>query len=378
VLVTGPQPSISQADLLREAYSGKRALVTGHTGFKGGWLSVWLRTLGAEVHGYALPPESPPSLFEAIDVGGHCQGILGDVRDADGLRDAILKIRPHIVFHLAAQALVRRSYQEPVETVSTNVLGTAHLLEAVRRLGGPCAVVVVTSDKCYENHPENRPHGESDRLGGRDVYSMSKAATELLVSSWRECFFPSEQLGHHGVAVATARAGNVIGGGDWAHDRILPDVVRAFVAGRKVAVRNPDAVRPWQHVLEPLYGYLLLGARLAISGAPAKASFCSAWNFGPWPDSDATVRHVVERSLREWGRGEWEARPEAGAPPETSTLRLAIDKSVARLGWAPRWSLDVAIEKTISWYQAHADGANAAELRRLTTQQIAEYSGGPA
>jgi CDP-glucose 4,6-dehydratase len=357
---------------LRKVYAGRRVLLTGHTGFKGTWLALWLRDLGAEVTGYALAPDTQPAMFEAVGAAAGLRSVIADVRDVARLSAVVEEARPELVFHLAAQALVRRSYEEPLETVETNILGTAHVLEAVRRAKRPCAVVVVTSDKCYENRERLHGYREDEALGGHDVYSMSKGAAELVTASWRRSFFPPARLAEHGVALASARAGNVVGGGDWAPDRIVPDCVRALAAGQPVPVRNPGAVRPWQHVLEPLGGYLLVGARLA-PGGPAAAPFCEAWNFGPRFEDARPVRDVVEAMLRGWGSGRWEDRHDPKAPHEANILRLSIEKAQGRLGWQPRWSFEETFRRTAEWYRAHHGGASAAELAALTVRQIHDY-----
>ena len=359
------------SEQLQAAYAGKSVLVTGHTGFKGGWLALWLQALGAKVTGFSLPPTSS-SLFEAAAIGTTCTSLLGDLRDLAALEQALRRSQPQVIFHLAAQALVRASYQAPLETISTNILGTAHLLEAVRRSGRPCAVVIVTSDKCYENREWLAAYREEDPMGGHDVYSMSKGAAELVTSSYRRSFFPPQRLASHGVALASARAGNVIGGGDWSKDRLVPDALDAIAAGRPVAVRSPRAVRPWQHVLEPLGGYLLLGARL--QGADA-VRHCDAFNFGPRVEDAREVRAVVEALIAAWGSGSWEDCSDPTAPHEAGLLRLAIDKAHALLGWSPRWSFDQAIVRTAEWYRAQRAGGSPEELRRLCLAQIAAYSG---
>lgn len=358
------------ADVLGAAYANRRVLVTGHTGFKGAWLTLWLSQLGAEVTGYALPPESEELFFVAAGIEGRCRHRVADVRDVDRLRAAVNEADPDVVFHLAAQALVRKSYEDPLETLSVNVMGTAHLLEAVRARAKPCAVVIATSDKCYENREWVHGYREVDRLGGRDVYSMSKGATELVVASWRRSFFPSSNLAQHRIRVATARAGNVIGGGDWAPDRIIPDCMRALVSGRPIPVRNPSSTRPWQHVLEPLSGYLHLGARL-LGEDPAP--YCDAWNFGPETASHRTVREVVEALLAQWGSGRWEDRRDPGAPHEAAFLQLAIDKARAHLGWAPRWSFEDAIRRTVDWYRAQHERRPPSALEGLAVEQIRAY-----
>lgn len=358
---------------LRAAYAGKRVLVTGHTGFKGGWLGLWLHALGATVTGYALAPDTDPALFDDLGLADVCRHILADVRDRAGLEAALGAAQPDVVFHLAAQSLVRRSYDQPLATIETNILGTANLLEALRVLGRPCAVVVVTSDKCYENREWVYGYREDDRVGGHDVYSMSKGAAELVASSYRRSFFAPARLADHGVAVATARAGNVLGGGDWACDRLVPDLMRALEAGRRAVVRNPQAVRPWQHVLEPLGGYLLLGARLMGVGTADRARFCEAWNFGPRAENSQTVATLATAMVQAWGAGGWDAVPEADAPHEASLLRLAIDKAGAVLGWTPRWGFYQTCARTAAWYRARHAGLSAAALREFTLGQIQDY-----
>jgi len=370
VLAMSLAPTVEE---LRKAYAGRRVLLTGHTGFKGTWLSLWLRELGADVTGYALAPDTRPSLFEAVGAAAALRSVIADVRDRSALRAVVAESRPDVVFHLAAQPLVRVSYEQPVETLDVNVLGTAHLLEAVRLARRPCAVVVVTSDKCYENRERLHGYREDEPLGGHDVYSMSKGAAELVTASWRRSFFPPARLLDHGVALASARAGNVVGGGDWAADRIVPDCVRALSAGVPVPVRNPAAVRPWQHVLEPLGGYLLLGARLAGAGGPRAADICDAWNFGPRFEDARPVRDVVEGMIRGWGSGSWQDRSDPAAPHEAGILRLSIEKAQGRLGWGPRWSFDETFRRTAEWYRAHHAGASAADLAALCVRQIHEY-----
>lgn len=357
------------ADLTR-AFAGKRVFLTGHTGFQGSWLTVWLTRLGAEVTGYALPPEDQPALFTILGIDNFCRHLEGDVRDAARLRSELSRCRPDYVFHLAAQPLVRRSYEIPLETLQTNVLGTANLLDAIRLERRPCAVVVVTSDKCYENDGSGQPLDEQESMGGHDVYSTSKGAAELVVQGYRRSFFPPADFAQHGIAVATARAGNVVGGGDWSNDRLVPDAIRALAAGKKILVRNPASIRPWQHVVEPLGGYLLLAARLSGVGA----NFCEGWNFGP--DAAHAVSRVVEEAIRAWGEGGWECRQQAGALHEARALRLAIDKARLRLGWKPRWTLAETMQRTVEWYRAHYAGATPGALRELCLRQIADFLGG--
>ena len=370
-------PSVMTDEQLRAAYRGKRVFLTGHTGFKGGWLALWLSELGAEVTGYALAPDTRPSFFAVAGVEARCRHLEADVRDAGALQRALRQARPDHVFHLAAQSLVRRSYQLPLETIQTNVLGTANLLEAVRQEGLRCAVVVVTSDKCYEPRESASGHLEEDPMGGHDPYSMSKGAAELVVASYRRSFFPPTELRRHGVGLASARAGNVLGGGDWAVDRLVPDVVRALGEGRPVPVRNPRSVRPWQHVLEPLSGYLQLGARLGGIDTRQPERFCEAWNFGPRPDATVSVSELVERAIHHWGAGTWEDRSDPAAPHEARWLSLSIEKAQQVLEWSPRWSLDQAIQATVSWYR-DAAALDRAGVAALTLGQIRRYLGAEA
>jgi CDP-glucose 4,6-dehydratase len=355
-------------DRLSSTYRNRSVFVTGHTGFKGSWLSLWLGLLGARVTGYALPPPTTPSLFEAADVRADlAEHVEADIRDGPSLASALRRSQPDIVLHLAAQSVVRTSYQQPLETFEVNVQGTAVLLDAIRAVGRPCAVVVVSSDKCYANDESGRPFHEHDPLGGRDPYSASKAGTELVAASWRQSFFPIERFAEHGVALATARAGNVLGGGDWTPDGVVADTFRALSDGRPVALRNPTAVRPWQHVLEPLSGYLELGARLLEPGGAA--AFGDAWNFGPEPEDDATVREVIERFLAAFGDGRWEDASDASQPHEAHVLRLATDRARTRLGWRPRWRLDEAVARTAAWYRAYRDDPTKARAATLADLQ---------
>jgi CDP-glucose 4,6-dehydratase len=339
-------------------WSGREVLVTGHTGFKGAWLCLWLARLGARVHGYALPPAAGPegeaSLFEAAGVrsllASHCEA---DLRDRGRLARLWRESGAAVLFHLAAQPLVREGYRRPYETFEVNVLGTAAVLEALRLAGRPAAAVLVTTDKCYENFEEVWGRRETDPLGGHDPYSASKAGAELAAAAWRRSFFPGEFLKEHGVRVATARGGNVVGGGDWAADRLVPDLARAALAGRKALVRNPNSVRPWQHVLDCLAGYLLLAERLLAE--PFAPRWCSAWNFGPEAGDIWPVGRLADSFGAAWGPGAgWRDASEPGAPPETGFLSLCIDKARRDLGWRPRWSTAEAVERTAAWYKASA------------------------
>jgi CDP-glucose 4,6-dehydratase len=347
-------------------YQGKRVLVTGHTGFKGGWLSLWLKELGAAVAGISLPPPTTPNLYEIIGAHVFSGESECDIRNLDRLSSAVAGFRPEIVFHLAAQSLVRRSYQDPLATFETNALGTANLLESVRRAELNCVVVVITSDKCYENREWEFAYRENDPLGGHDVYSMSKAATELVTQAWNRSFYqPNSKLG----PVATVRAGNVIGGGDYAPDRIVPDCVRALMEKKSILVRNPSAVRPWQHVLECLSGYLWLAARLGRE--PKTSPLAGAFNFGPDPSARRSVRGLVEEFLKTWP-GKWLDGSDPASPHEAKLLSLSIEKAGVLLGWRPCWGFEEAVQRTAVWYhRRHAADAN--NLLRFSIEQIEEY-----
>ena len=348
---------------LDDSYRGRRVFVTGHTGFKGAWLAEWLTSLGAEVTGYALDPPTQPNLFDALDLGARLKHVVADIRDRDRVVAEVQAAQPSVIFHLAAQALVRRAYAEPHATFDTNVMGTVNVLEAARACPSVRAVVVVTSDKCYQNLETGRPFRETDAMGGRDPYSASKGCAELVTAAYRESFFAG------GAAVASVRAGNVIGAGDWAADRIIPDCVRALAAGVPSVVRNPDAVRPWQHVLEPLSGYLWLAARMLRDGR----RYDGAWNFGPIDQGgDQPVRWVVDRFLEEWGSGSWITPADAGRQPHEAH-RLSLDSSKAReeLGWAPVWDARTAVRQTASWYREFYRAA--ATARRLVEHQLHAY-----
>ncbi len=346
-----------------DSYRGRRVFVTGHTGFKGAWLAEWLGSLGADVTGYALDPPTQPSLFDALDLAARVNHVVADIRDRERLVAEVRAAQPSVIFHLAAQAIVRRSYADPQETFETNVMGTVNVLEAVRTCPSVRAVIVVTSDKCYQNLETGRAFRETDAMGGRDPYSASKGCAELVTTAYRESFFAE------GAAVASARAGNVIGAGDWAADRLVPDCVRALAAGEPVVVRNPDAVRPWQHVLEPLSGYLWLAALMLSDGR----RYEGAWNFGPADQAgEHAVRWVVERFLEEWGSGSWTMPADAGRPPHEAH-RLGLDSAKARehLGWAPTWDARTAVRLTAEWYREHSRAAAAA--RDLIDHQLRDY-----
>ena len=351
-------------------WRNKRVLVTGHTGFKGGWLSLWLQSLGSEVCGYALDPPTTPSLFMAADVSRGIRSEIGDICDSRRLHEIASQCRPEIIFHLAAQPLVRRSYDEPVETFATNVIGTVNVLDLARHIPGVRAVVIITSDKCYENREWVWSYRETDTLGGYDPYSSSKACAELVTNAFRNSFFHPSKFAEHGVAMATVRAGNVIGGGDWAKDRLVPDIVRAFNSEKAVEIRNPGAVRPWQHVLDPLAGYLILAEKLY--GECAK--FGEAWNFGPADTAPRSVSWIVERMCAMWG-GNASWRPiETPQPHEARTLMLDASKAVSRLDWRPRWDASQAIAATMEWYKSFYQ--NRASMREFTLGQIENYTSG--
>lgn len=353
---------------MRAFWRDKRVFITGHTGFKGGWLALWLSRLGARVHGYALAPPTDPSFFELTGLEARLDGhVIGDIRDAQAMRQAMALARPEIVFHLAAQPLVRDAYGIPIETLETNVMGTAYLLEAVRQVGGVRAVVVITTDKCYENREWPWPYREVEPLGGHDPYSASKAAAELVTASYRASFF-----GQDGdCAIATARAGNVIGGGDFARDRLLPDMFRAHQAGQPVRLRSPRAVRPWQHVLEPLNGYLTLARRLFEEGA----RYAGAWNFGPWEQDSRTVQWITEFVAARLPGFVWEL-DQRQQPHEAQTLRLDSSKARQQLAWAPVWDLEQAINKTLEWHLAQQAGEDLAKRSECQIRLYEEQAWG--
>lgn len=344
-------------------WRGKRVFLTGHTGFKGSWLSLWLQELGSQVHGLALEPPTNPNLFTAAHVAnGMVSHTLGDIRNLDTVQKAMQAAQPDIVIHMAAQPLVRLSYAEPVETYATNVMGTVHVLESARHTASVKAIVVVTTDKCYDNKEWAWGYREDEPMGGHDPYSNSKGCAELVTSAYRNSF-----LKNSGTAVASARAGNVIGGGDWATDRLVPDILRAFEQNQPVTIRNPHATRPWQHVLEPLSGYLTLAEHLYTQGQP----FAEGWNFGPKDDDARPVQWIVEHMVSSWGQGaSWQ--PDDGTHPhEANYLKLDISKAKARLNWQPKWPLATALGHIITWHQAWLENK---DMRHLCNTQIQQYS----
>jgi len=347
-------------------WKGRRVFLTGHTGFKGSWLSLWLDALGANVTGYALEPPTEPSLFLQAEVGSLVRSISADVRDFPRLQAAMRECRPEVVIHMAAQSVVRRGYEDPIDTYSSNVMGTVHVLEALRQLKQPCVVVNVTSDKCYENREWHWGYRENEPMGGRDPYSNSKGCAELVTTAYRESFFPPAALEHHGVALASARAGNAIGGGDWTSNQLIPDLTRAFLGGRSCLIRNPSAIRPWQFVLEPLRGYLTLAERLAANGS----EFSSGWNFGPVEADAKPVSWIADKLVRSWGADATWKQDEGPHPREAHFLKLDASRAKACLAWEPLLPLELALEWIVEWYRGFQAGA---DLQRLTREQIARY-----
>ena len=332
------------------AFHDKRVFLTGHTGFKGSWLALWLHRLGAHVYGYSLPPPTDPSNYALSNVPDVLTGeTIADIRDRSRLCDTMSAFEPDVVFHLAAQPLVRDSYASPFETFEVNVMGTASVLEAVRLLKRPCAVICITTDKCYENREQVWGYRECDPMGGHDPYSASKGAAEILIASYRRSFFSPSAFRQHGIQLASARAGNVIGGGDWARDRIVTDLVAALTAHQPAPVRNPQAIRPWQHVLEPLSGYLTLASAMLTNSEP---KWCDGWNFGPVLGSELTVGALAEAFVKAWGDGKWVDQSLPGQPHEAAILRLSIEKAGWELDWHPRWSCDEMVKRTAQWYRS--------------------------
>jgi CDP-glucose 4,6-dehydratase len=346
-------------------WQGRRVFLTGHTGFKGSWLALWLSRLGAKVRGYALDPYTQPNMFTLTSVESVVEDVRGDIRDYARLLDCLRDFAPEVVFHMAAQPIVRRSYADPVGTYAINVMGTVHLLEATRTTPSVRAVVCITTDKVYHNQEWVWPYRESDPLGGYDPYASSKACAEIVSSAYRSSFFSIEQLHEHPVALATARAGNVIGGGDWSEDRLVPDLVRGFCSGQPVLIRRPGAIRPWQHVLEPLHGYLTLAERLLAHGGCT-----SAYNFGPGEEDSWSVESIATKLAKIWGNGASWTRDLDPSSHEAHYLRLDASRARLELGWQPRLKIETALEWTIDWYRAWREGKNLAEL---TAKQIGEY-----
>lgn len=348
---------------LARFYHGKRVLVTGHTGFKGSWLTQWLLSLGAKVSGYALVPETSPAMFDVLALDSSIEHSISDIRNFDALLAFVKRTNPEIIFHLAAQPLVRRAYREPRLTYDTNIMGTVNLLEATRLAGIAGVVIVVTSDKVYADKEWVWGYRETDSLGGRDPYSASKACAELVSRSYYEAFFEADSS----ILLSTVRAGNVIGGGDWSEDRILPDCITALSTGKEILVRNPLSIRPWQHVMEPLYGYLVLAASMWNEGR----SMCDCWNFGPDMDDQCTVAELVEFVVSEWGSGSWRASALRQSGAETSVLKLSSERAHSLLRWRPQMNHRKAIRQTVAWYSAYYSGSDA---KAFTSKQIDDYS----
>jgi CDP-glucose 4,6-dehydratase len=361
----GKSGNMQYKELFENTYRGKKVLLTGHTGFKGSWMLAWLQQLGAEVKGYALAPENDNDHYNLINGDSLCQSVIADIRDKEKLKKELLSFHPDFIFHLAAQPLVRQSYKEPLYTFEVNVTGTANLLDAVKELNHPCSVVIITTDKVYENIEQHYAYKEEDKLGGYDPYSASKAAAEIVIGSYRNSFFNPVHYSEHRKGIASARAGNVIGGGDRAKDRIIPDIIRGIEKDEPVIVRNPQSVRPWQHVLEPVSGYLLLGKKLAEQ----PAAFSSAWNLGPLTHDVLTVKEVVEKAIAVFGKGSYTTPPQTNQPHEAMLLQLDIHKAQQELGWQPKLNSAEAIAWTMQWYKhSLTEPANG-----FTLEQIGQY-----
>lgn len=355
--------------ILEKAYKGKKVFVTGHTGFKGAWLLKTLSMLGAQIKGYALDPYTPNDLFCLINGEALCHSEIGDIRDKNNLEKSILDFQPDYIFHLAAQPLVRLSYEIPTDTYEVNVSGTANLLDAVRKLSRKCSVVLITTDKVYKNREWIYPYREDDRLGGYDPYSASKACAELVIDSYRDSFFNSKDFANHNKGIAVARAGNVIGGGDWSKDRLIPDIVRALIADENILIRNPNSIRPWQHVLEPLVGYLLLGLRL--NDEPIK--FSQAYNFGPKSDDVLSVEQILNMFIQVWGSGTYKCEQNLNSPHEAGLLKLDISKVTNELSWNPKLAAEETIKFTADWYRNFDNDRE--NISNFTLSQIQNYLG---
>lgn len=350
----------------RSFWRGRRVFLTGHTGLKGSWLSLWLNTLGADVTGYALDPPTEPSLFVQARVVEKIRSVRGDIRDFAHLKSAMAVCKPEVVLHLAAQSVVRASYEDPIENYSSNVMGTVHVLEAVRQLKQPCAIVNVTSDKCYENREWIWGYRENEPMGGHDPYSNSKGCAELVTSAYRDSFFPPDSVKDHGISLGSARAGNAVGGGDWTSYQLIPDLMRAFLAGKPCMIRNPSAYRPWQFLLEPLRGYLMLAERLSEGGT----QFASGWNFGPVDSDVKPVSWIADELVKLWGDGASWALDDGAHPHEAHALKLDATKAAAGLEWRPVLPLKQALGWIVEWYRAHREGQ---DLQQITLKQIEQY-----
>jgi CDP-glucose 4,6-dehydratase len=352
---------------LQQTYQGKKVFLTGHTGFKGAWMLKTLSLLGAEVKGFALAPQTPNDLYHLIDGDAICESVIADLRDKKRLEEEIHSFQPDFVFHLAAQPLVRLSYEIPSETFMVNAIGTAHVLDAVRLLDKKCDLVLITTDKVYHNNEWLYPYRENDRLGGYDPYSASKACTELVIDSYRSSFFNTKSYPTHKKAIAVARAGNVIGGGDWSQDRLIPDIAKAFAIEKPVVIRNPNSVRPWQHVLEPVIGYLLLGAHLAVN----PLQFSQAYNFGPHLSDALPVEEMLKLAIASWGKGEYVVEQVEGQPHEAGLLKLDISKAINELNWQPKMNAQQAVSMTMDWYSEFAK--NKENISDFTELQINNF-----
>lgn len=363
-----PNSGLTKSGLVNPFFwNGKRVFLTGHTGFKGGWLSLWLSSMGAKVTGYALAPNTSPNFFEAAKVAGDLeQSHIADIRDLEQLQKVMSAAQPEIVIHMAAQPLVRYSYLNPVETYATNVMGTVHVLESIRSINCVRAAVIVTTDKCYENKEWAWGYRENEPMGGHDPYSNSKGCAELVTSAYQHSYFSAEKYAQHKVAIASARAGNVIGGGDWSEDRLIPDAIKAFEANEVLMIRNPMATRPWQHVLEPLSGYLVLAQALYEGGA----KFDGGWNFGPRDDDARSVQEVINLLIKNWGSAASWQQDKSEQPHEAHSLKLDCSKARQYLDWVPRWTLEQAIENITQWQQCYQQQSN---MHEISLQQIAAY-----
>ncbi|MDB5141284.1 MAG: CDP-glucose 4,6-dehydratase [Mucilaginibacter sp.] len=354
---------------LKAIYSGKKIFLTGHTGFKGSWLLKIFSLLGAEVKGYALASEEKLNLYDVIKGDTLCTSVIADLRDKDALKKSVTNFRPDFVFHLAAQPLVRRSYEIPSETFEVNAIGTANLLDAVKLLDNPCYSVLITTDKVYHNNEWEYPYRENDRLGGYDPYSASKACAELVIDSYRNSFFNINSYNAHQKAIAVGRAGNVIGGGDWSKDRLIPDIVKALSKNQPIEIRNPDSIRPWQHVLDPLFGYLILGVKLFSS----PQLYSQAYNFGPHADDTFSVKEMVTMAINCWGYGKHNVNKDIDPPHEAGLLKLDISKAIAGLGWKPTMTAKQAVTNTVNWYK---EFYNNGDIAKFTDMQITDFLNG--
>ncbi|MGB0390119.1 MAG: CDP-glucose 4,6-dehydratase [Salibacteraceae bacterium] len=353
---------------LKKVYEGKRVFLTGHTGFKGAWMTSILKELGAEVKGYSLPPIEHNALFHEVRAELFCDSVIADVRNREKVEREIIKFKPDFIFHMAAQALVLESYKNPIETFQTNVMGTLHILDSLRLLEHPCKTIIITTDKVYENFEKEAPYKEDERIGGYDPYSNSKACCELVTSSYRNSFFHPDKFETHSQSIASVRSGNVIGGGDWSENRIIPDLARSLFNNEMLILRNPDSVRPWQHVLDPLHGYLTLGAKM--NEDPVR--YADAFNFGPKMEDRLTVEDLVKTAIGIWGNGNYKVAHNPNKPHEANLLRLDIEKAKTELDWEPKFDSQKAIEFTIEWYKASFDKQN---IKDFTLSQIKDYYG---